>query len=147
MVIVLGLSPQFWPYCKWRMGSTPHMHLHRDTWQQAPGPQGVSEALCNVVFMLHAFLACPRTVPTPIKIKLALPTSPPPCKKTQHPPPPKRRIFLGMGVFQQNEPKNARRPYNWRSIFWPQNCGRKNYGHEASSDSCPRTEEVSQNTC
>ena len=39
-----------------------------------------------------------------------------------------------MGVCQQKEPKNARRPSNWRSHFRPQNCGRKFYGHHALSD-------------
>ena len=47
-------------------------------------------------------------IPTPIKIKLAIP--PPPLKKpTPPPPPPKTRNFMGMGpatgVFQQKEPK------------------------------------------
>ena len=46
-------------------------------------------------------------------------------------PLPKRRNLMGMGFFQQKEPKNARRPSNWRSHFRPQNCGRINYGHEA----------------
>ena len=38
---------------------------------------------------------------------------------------------MGMEVFQQKEPKNARRPSNWRSHFGPQNYGRKFYGHHA----------------
>ena len=51
-----------------------------------------------------------------LKIKLAL--SPPPSKKPQHPPP-KRRNFMGMGVFQQKEPKKCQAPINWRSRFRP----------------------------
>ena len=51
-----------------------------------------------------------RKIPAPIKIKLAL--LPPPLSiKPQHPPPPpKTQNFMGMGVFQKKEPKNARRP-------------------------------------
>ena len=41
---------------------------------------------------------------------------------------------MGMGIFQQKEPKNARRPQNWCSQFRPQNCGRKFYGHHAFSE-------------
>ena len=37
-------------------------------------------------------------------------TSTPPPSKKNHDPPPKRRNFMGMGVFQQKEPQNARRP-------------------------------------
>ena len=55
-----------------------------------------------------------RKIPTPIKIKLALPP-PPPSKKATTPP--KRTNFMGMGVFQQKEPQNARRPKKWRSHF------------------------------
>ena len=40
-------------------------------------------------------------IPTPIKTKLVLP---PPL---QTPPPPKTRNFMGVGVFQQKEPKLA----------------------------------------
>ena len=49
-------------------------------------------------------------------MKLALPFKPPPPQTTN---------FMGMGVFQQ---KNQKMPGG------PQNCGRKNYGHDAFSD-------------
>ena len=54
---------------------------------------------------------------------------------TSPPPPPKRAILWAYGVFQQKEPKHARRPLNWGSHFRPQNCGRKSYGHQAFSES------------
>ena len=41
---------------------------------------------------------------------------------------------MGMGVFRQKEPKNARRPLNWRSHFRPQSCRRKFYGRRAFSE-------------
>ena len=60
-------------------------------------------------------------------------TSTPPFPKSPRPPP-KTRNFMGVGVFQQKEPKNARCPQNWRSLFRPQNYGRNNYGHEAFTE-------------
>ena len=37
-------------------------------------------------------------------------------------PPPRTPNFMGTGVVQQKEPKNARRPLDWRGHFRPQTC-------------------------
>ena len=62
------------------------------------------------------------------QIKSALPPRPP-SKKAQNPPP-KRRNFMCMGGFPTERTQNPRRPQNSCGHFRPQNCGRKNYGHE-----------------
>ena len=41
---------------------------------------------------------------------------------------------MGMRVSRAERTKNARRPKNWHGHFRPQNCGWKNYGHEAFSE-------------
>ena len=66
-------------------------------------------------------------------------SNPPPF---QNPPPPKTRNFMCVGVFQQKEPKNARRPQNRCCHFRPQKCGRKNYQHQAFSERLNISSEV-----
>ena len=53
-------------------------------------------------------------IPTPIKIELALP---PPHSKNHDPPPPNSRNFMGMGVFQQKEPKKCQAPIKLAQPF------------------------------
>ena len=71
-------------------------------------------------------------IPTPIKIKLALP--PPPPSQKNEPPPLKRRMLWARGVSSRKNPKMPGAHKDWHSHFRPQNCGRKNYRHEAFSE-------------
>ena len=107
---------------------------HDATISQLPHRTTLARAgsLMKTVAIPHWVARFDRKIPTPIKIKLALP--PPPFPKKPNSPPPLKQEFSGHGVVQQKEPKNARRLLTWRSHIRPQNCGRKNYGHADFSD-------------
>ena len=82
------------------------------------------------------FKSVPPRVPTKtkmrnIKIKSALP--PHPFKTNQDPPRPKKRNFVGMGGFPAERTKKCQAPIKLEQSVGAQNCGQKNYGHEALS--------------
>ena len=61
-------------------------------------------------------------------------TSTPPSEKNPDPPPPNEE-FYGHGGFSSRKNEKSQAPSkNWRSHFRAQNCGQKNYGHEAFSE-------------
>ena len=70
----------------------------------------------------EASMFCRFSQKNPHAHKNKIGTSTPPLKKPRTPPS-ERRNYMGMGVFQQKEPKNARRPQNWCSHFRPRIAG------------------------
>ena len=71
-------------------------------WTRAMRTQGLIGPILRDIAILSL-----AKIPTPIKIKLALP---PPLLKTPSTPPLKGGILWAWGFFQQKDPKNARRP-------------------------------------
>ena len=74
-----------------------------------------------------------RKNPHAHKNKIGTSTPPPFLRNPQNTPLPKRRNFMGMGAFQQKEPKKCQALIKLAQPFpAPKYCGRKFYGHHAS---------------
>ena len=65
------------------------------------------------------------------KNKIGTSTPPPFLRKPRTPPSPGRKNFMGMGVFQQKEPKNSQAPIKLARPPLAPELRAENYGHEA----------------
>ena len=98
---------------------------------EAHRPQNSFTRSLFVGFFFSPVQTSVRTIPAHIKYKIGTSTPPLP-KKNPTPPPPRNEKCFGHGRTQK---MSGAHKINWCSHFRPQTCGRKNYGHQAFSES------------